>query len=88
MDRRKFASLLGLAFLGRNAAASAGNAQAGGKIQKLSLPEDEWRKRLAPEQFAVLRQEATARARARSTASIARGNSCARAASSRSSPRT
>ncbi len=59
MDRRKFASLLGLAFLGRNAAA---NAQAGGKIQKLSLPEDEWRKRLAPEQFAVLRQEATERA--------------------------
>jgi peptide-methionine (R)-S-oxide reductase len=32
------------------------------KIEKLKLSEDEWRKRLAPEQFAVLRQEATERA--------------------------
>ena len=31
------------------------------KIEKLKLSEDEWRKRLTPEQFAVLRQEATER---------------------------
>ncbi len=31
-------------------------------IQKLTLSRDEWKKRLTPEQFAVLREEATERA--------------------------
>ena len=60
MQRRHFiASLAGLFAMHRVAGAAA--PQAGGKIEKLKLSEEEWRKRLTAEQFAVLRQEATER---------------------------
>ena len=36
--------------------------QGGGSIQKLKLSDDEWKKRLTPEQYATLRHEATERA--------------------------
>ena len=59
MIRRQFiAALGGLLALHRVAAAAP---QAPAKIEKLRLSDDEWRKRLTPEQFAVLRQEATER---------------------------
>jgi peptide-methionine (R)-S-oxide reductase len=58
MNRRNFVSVLAGLFAARGAlAAGAG----GSGIAKLELSEDEWRKRLTPEQFAVLRQEATER---------------------------
>jgi peptide-methionine (R)-S-oxide reductase len=61
MDRRHFvAAFAGLFALHR--AAFAQKAEAPGKIGKVTLSEAEWRKRLTPEQFAVLRQEATERA--------------------------
>ncbi len=61
MTRRNFiAALGGLIAMQRGIEAAA--ADASPKIEKLVLSEDEWRKRLAPEQFAVLRQEATERA--------------------------
>lgn len=43
------------------AMAMAGRAQAAGKRFEISLSEAEWRKRLTPEQFAVLREESTER---------------------------
>jgi peptide-methionine (R)-S-oxide reductase len=63
MTRRNFVTALGALFAaGTAGAADRGKeaAKAGG-IPKLELPEDEWRRRLTPEQFAVLRQEATER---------------------------
>ena len=59
MDRRNFVSVLAGLFAARGAVAAGGGA---GAVQKLVLSEGEWRKRLAPEQFAVLRHEATERA--------------------------
>jgi peptide-methionine (R)-S-oxide reductase len=52
--------MLGGLFAARGAAAASKDA--GSKVEKLELSEAEWKKRLAPEQFAVLRQEATERA--------------------------
>ncbi|HZZ94419.1 MAG TPA: peptide-methionine (R)-S-oxide reductase MsrB [Usitatibacter sp.] len=63
MTRRNFVAALGALFAAGKAGAAEPRkdaARAGG-IQKLQLSEDEWRKRLTPEQFAVLRQEATER---------------------------
>ena len=60
MIRRQFIAALGGLFLLHRPAPAA--APAPGKIEKLRLSEDEWRKRLTPEQFAVLRKEATERA--------------------------
>ncbi|HXZ48443.1 MAG TPA: peptide-methionine (R)-S-oxide reductase MsrB [Usitatibacter sp.] len=59
MNRRHFVAIVaGLAGLGRAAAAPKDAPT----VQKLVLSEAEWRKRLTPEQFAVLREEATERA--------------------------
>ncbi len=60
MNRRRFAALLGGLFLARRPVSAALPA-AGGKIVKLDLSEDAWKKRLTPEQFAVLRHAATER---------------------------
>ena len=63
MTRRNFVAALGAVLAARKAAAADPKAAApSGGIRKLELSEDEWRKRLTPEQFAVLRQEATERA--------------------------
>src|SRR5690349_24915460 len=59
-SRRHFLSLLGLgAAAGALGACGAAPAQAKGF--PVSHSEAEWRKRLSPQQFAVLRQEATER---------------------------
>jgi peptide-methionine (R)-S-oxide reductase len=60
MKRRNFLGTLAGLFAARHAIA-ASPAAAGG-VQKLELSEAEWKKRLTPEQFAVLRHEATERA--------------------------
>ena len=60
MTRRGFVAMLGALFAARGAVAASG--EAAGKVQKLELPEAEWKKRLTPEQFAVLREEHTERA--------------------------
>ena len=61
MIRRQFlAALGGLILAHRGASAQAPKPPA--TIQKVSLSKDEWRKRLTPEQYAVLRDEATERA--------------------------
>ncbi len=59
MIRRAFLTTLGGLFLLHRAALAGPEDPI--KIEKLKLPEAEWRKRLTPEQFAVLRQEATER---------------------------
>ena len=59
MIRRQFIAALGGLFA---AHAAAQNAKPAEKIDKLKLSEEEWRKRLTPQQFLVLRQEATERA--------------------------
>jgi peptide-methionine (R)-S-oxide reductase len=60
MTRRNFvASLMGL--FAAHQTASAAKSSEPERKDKVKLPEDEWRKRLTPEQFAVLRQEATER---------------------------
>jgi peptide-methionine (R)-S-oxide reductase len=59
MIRRQFIAALGGLFLAHRAAAAP--PKAAGAIEKLELSEEEWRKRLSREQFAVLRQEGTER---------------------------
>jgi peptide-methionine (R)-S-oxide reductase len=59
MTRRNFVAALAGLFVARGAAAATKDSSQA--VQKIRLPEDEWRKRLTPEQFAVLRQEATER---------------------------
>ena len=60
MIRREFLATLGGLFLAARGACAAGPEDPI-KIVKLELTEDEWRKRLTAQQFAVLRQEATER---------------------------
>jgi len=58
MNRRNFVALLAGMFAADRAVAANG---AEAPIRKLELSEDEWKKRLTPEQFGVLRREATER---------------------------
>jgi peptide-methionine (R)-S-oxide reductase len=60
MTRRNFVASL-MALFAANQAASAAKSNEPERKDKVKLSEDEWRKRLTPEQFAVLRQEATER---------------------------
>jgi peptide-methionine (R)-S-oxide reductase len=60
MIRREFLATLGALVLAqRSLAAKPGDPI---KIEKLVLPEAEWRKRLSPAQFDILRKEGTERA--------------------------
>jgi peptide-methionine (R)-S-oxide reductase len=59
MNRRHFVGTLAGLFLMHHA--DAAKPEDPVTIVKLKLSEDEWRKRLTPEQFSVLRQEATER---------------------------
>ena len=62
MQRRRFvAGLVGLFAAHRVAAADKPAPAAAPKVEKLKLSDDEWQKRLSPEQYAVLRHEATER---------------------------
>ena len=61
MIRREFLGALSGLFLAARGASAAGPEDPV-KIVKLELTEEEWRKRLTAQQFAVLRQEATERA--------------------------
>ena len=61
MIRRRFLAALGGLFAAHAAAQSPKPAAAGEKIDKLRLSEEQWRKRLTPEQFMVLRHEGTER---------------------------
>ncbi|HEX3098818.1 MAG TPA: peptide-methionine (R)-S-oxide reductase MsrB [Usitatibacter sp.] len=54
MNRRNFVSILAGVFAARGAAGASG-------VEKLVLSDAEWKKRLAPERYAVLRQEGTER---------------------------
>jgi len=57
MIRREFLATLGALFVAH--AAAAPKADEPIKIEKLKLSDEEWRKRLSPQQFLVLRQEGT-----------------------------
>jgi peptide-methionine (R)-S-oxide reductase len=61
MNRRHFVAAITAVLAGHRLATAAGPEDPI-KIEKLKLSEEEWRKRLTHEQFAVLRQEATERA--------------------------
>ncbi len=60
MIRRQFIAALGGLFVAHRAAAQA--PATGAKIEKVVLSEAEWKKRLSPEAFNVLRHEGTERA--------------------------
>ena len=62
MNRRHFVTLLASLAATNRIAAAAGKPEDPIRVEKLKLSEEEWRKRLSPEQFAVLRHEATERA--------------------------
>ena len=62
MNRRHFVTLLASLAATNRLAAAAGKPEDPIHVDKLKLGEEEWRKRLSPEQFAVLRHEATERA--------------------------
>jgi len=59
MNRRHFIATLGALFAAHHAARAADPKP---KIEKLKLSDDEWKKRLSPEAYSVLRHEATERA--------------------------
>ena len=60
MIRRQFIAALGGLFLAHSAA-RAKDAAPASAIRKVKLSDDEWVKKLTPEQYAVLRHEATER---------------------------
>ena len=60
MSRRQWLSLLASLGLARTAAAAQPNSTA--RIEPLRLTSAQWRERLSPEQYRVLRQEGTERA--------------------------
>ncbi len=61
--RRTFVTALGALFAMHRIAAAAGpKDSAPGKVEKLKLSDEEWKKRLSPESYAVLRHESTERA--------------------------
>ncbi len=62
MTRRTFVAALAGLFAASKAADVAAQAAPAEKIDKLVLKPEEWKKRLTPEQYAVLREEATERA--------------------------
>jgi len=62
MKRRHFIALLPAAVFAFGRFAFAAKAEDPIKIEKVKLSKDEWKKRLTPEQFAILREEATERA--------------------------
>lgn len=65
MKKREFLKLMGLSALPLIFPAiklNANNNMKKNEIEKLTLSEDEWRQRLTPEQFYVLRNEGTERA--------------------------
>jgi peptide-methionine (R)-S-oxide reductase len=59
MTRRNFVASLAALFAAHRTASAAKDEPV--RADKVKLSEDEWRKRLTPEQFAVLRQESTER---------------------------
>jgi peptide-methionine (R)-S-oxide reductase len=59
MNRRNFVAVLAGLFAAHRAAAATG---ADAPIRKLQLSDEEWKKRLEPERYAVLRREGTERA--------------------------
>jgi peptide-methionine (R)-S-oxide reductase len=59
MTRRNFVASLAALFTAHRSASAAKDEPV--RADKVKLSEDEWRKRLTPEQFAVLRQESTER---------------------------
>jgi peptide-methionine (R)-S-oxide reductase len=60
MKRRNFVAVLAGLFAARSA--SSATRDSSEAIRKLQLSNDEWKKRLTPQQFAVLREAATERA--------------------------
>ena len=63
MQRRGFVAALAGLFAARHVAAADKPAGAAApKVEKLKLSDEEWQRRLSPEQYAVLRHEATERA--------------------------
>ena len=61
MTRRPFLAALSALGLGSRAASAQGPTAVAPKVEPLHLADAEWRKRLTPEQYAVLRQEGTER---------------------------
>jgi peptide-methionine (R)-S-oxide reductase len=60
MKRRHFVSALAGLFAAHKVAEAAPPDP--GKIEKITLSREEWKKRLSPEQYAILREEGTERA--------------------------
>ncbi|HSH41027.1 MAG TPA: peptide-methionine (R)-S-oxide reductase MsrB [Arenicellales bacterium] len=64
MNRRTFISAFGAAFLGGWGVAAAGQRKPGDSnmntaVEQIELSEAEWREKLTPEQFQILRKEGT-----------------------------